>query len=181
MENSERKVWYALQTFHCREQQVEDYLKEQGLKSFIPMLYTERVLPDGKKKRELTPAVHNLLFLQKAWDDDDSFLALLIAGCPYPLRILRYSDSTKYYEIPDSQMIELRAICDPDYEGTLYTDREFAEARPGQRVRVIHGTFKGLTGKLVRYKNRFYVVITLATLGIFVHIPKWYCEAEQAR
>ena len=61
------------------------------------------------------------------------------------------------------------------------SDREFAEARPGQRVRVIHGTFKGLTGKLVRYKNRFYVVITLATLGIFVHIPKWYCEAEQAR
>ena len=80
MENSERKVWYALQTFHCREQQVEDYLKEQGLKSFIPMLYTERVLPDGKKKRELTPAVHNLLFLQKAWDDDDSFLARLVAG-----------------------------------------------------------------------------------------------------
>lgn len=181
MENSERKVWYALQTFHCREQQVEDYLKKQGLKSFIPMLYTERVLPDGKKKRELTPAVHNLLFLQKAWDDDDGFLARLVAGCPYPLRILRYSDSTKYYEIPDSQMIELRAICDPDYEGTLYTDREFAEARPGQRVRVIHGTFKGLTGKLVRYKNRSYVVITLATLGIFVHIPKWYCETEQAR
>lgn len=168
-------MWYALQTYHCRELQVESYLLEQGFSPFIPMLYKERVSLDGKKVRELSPAVHNLLFLRKEWDCDE-VLNRLLATCPYPLRVLRYSDSSKYYEIPDSQMVEFRAICDPDYQGTLYTEHEFAEARPGQQVRVVHGTFKGLTGKLVRYKNRSYVVITLATLGVFVHIPKWYCE-----
>ena len=72
-------------------------------------------------------------------------------------------------------MIEFRAICDPNYEGTLYVDAAMAEAKKGQRVRVTHGPFKGLEGKLVRYKNRFYVVITIVTLGVMVHIPKWYC------
>ena len=169
-----RTVWYALQTFYQKEQQVSDYLKEKGLSLFIPMLYREHLLPDGKKRRELVPAVHNLLFLRK--DSTDIALRQLLAGCIYPVRILCHPQSDKYYEIPDAQMIEFRAICDPGYTGTIYSTREFAEARPGQPVRVIHGTFKGLTGKLVRYKNRSFVVITLATLGVFVHIPKWYCE-----
>ena len=102
--------------------------------------------------------------------------AMVLPDCPVPVRILHHLESMKYYEIPDSQMTEFRAVCDPEYRGTLYTDREFAEARPGQQVRVVHGTFKGLQGKLVRYKNRSYVVVVLATLGVFVHIPKWYCE-----
>lgn len=169
-----RIVWYALQTFYQKELKVETYLQELGFSPFIPKLYREHVMLDGKKVRELFPAVHNLLFLRKEFDT--SRLDSILAKCPVPLRILRHKDSTKYYEIPDTQMVEFRAICDPNYTGTLYTDREFAEARPGQPVRVVHGVFKGLTGKLVRYKNRSFVVITLATLGVFVHIPKWYCE-----
>lgn len=172
--NSCRVVWYALQTFFQKEQQVADFLKENGFSPFIPMLYREHVLPDGKKHRELAPAVHNLLFIRK--EGTDMALRQLLAGCIYPVRILCHPHTGKYYAIPDSQMTEFRAVCDPSYTGTIYSTREFAEARPGQPVRVIHGMFKGLTGKLVRYKNRSFVVITLATLGVFVHIPKWYCE-----
>lgn len=172
--NTRRRVWYALQTYNLKELKVEAYLKEEGFSPFIPMLYREHVTLEGKKVRELFPAVHNLLFLPK--DDEWEKLERALLQCPVPVRILRHKDSTKYYEIPDAQMIEFRAICDPNYTGTLYTDRDFAEARPGQPVRVVHGVFKGLKGKLVRYKNRSFVVITLATLGVFVHIPKWYCE-----
>ncbi len=167
-------VWYALQTFHSKELHVRDFLASRGFPSFIPMLYKEIVTLDGKKNRELVPAVHNLLFVRK--HAQPFVLSQILRECPIPVRILQHAQSTKYYEIPDSQMVEFRAICDPNYRGTLYTDRDFAEARPGQMVRVVHGTFKGLTGKLVRYKNRSYVVILLATLGVFVHIPKWYCE-----
>lgn len=145
-----RRVWHALQTWHCREQQVESYLQSHGLSPFLPRLYKE-------------------------WHDG-SYLSRIVSSCPYPLRVLCRSGSCDYYEIPDSQMSEFRAVCDPSYSGTLYTAREFAEARPGQPVRVVHGSFKGLTGKLVRYKNRSYVVVVLATVGVFVHIPKWYCE-----
>lgn len=170
-----RRVWHALQTWHCREQQVESYLQSHGLSPFLPRLYKERVSLEGVRTRELVPAVHNLLFLRKEWHDG-SYLSRIVSSCPYPLRVLCRSGSCDYYEIPDSQMSEFRAVCDPSYSGTLYTAREFAEARPGQPVRVVYGSFKGLTGKLVRYKNRSYVVVVLATVGVFVHIPKWYCE-----
>ena len=82
----------------------------------------------------------------------------------------------EYYEIPDKQMTEFRAICDPEYSNTIYASREFADERPGKRVRVIHGPFKGMEGKLVRYKDRFYIVITLVNLGVFLRISRWYCE-----
>ena len=130
--NSRRVVWYALQTFYQKEQQVADYLKEQGMSPFIPMLYREQVLPDGKKHRELAPAVHNLLFLRK--ESSEKALRQLLAGCLYPVRILCYPQTDRYYEIPDVQMTEFRAICDPGYTGTIYSTREFAEARPGQPV-----------------------------------------------
>ena len=167
-------VWYALQTFHARELQVRDYLLSHDIPSFVPMLYKEVDPDSGSKRRALVPAVHNLLFVRK--DGRCKSLFRVLPDCPVPVRILHHLESMKYYEIPDSQMTEFRAVCDPEYRGTLYTDREFAEARPGQQVRVVHGTFKGLQGKLVRYKNRAYVVVVLATLGVFVHIPKWYCE-----
>ena len=73
-------------------------------------------------------------------------------------------------------MIEFRAICDPSYKDTLYVEQEVAEARVGEQVLVTRGQFKGLKGKLIRYKNRSYVVIVLAGLGVMVHIPKWYCR-----
>ena len=48
------------------------------------------------------------------------------------------------YEIPDCEMLEFRAVCDPNYKGTLYVDTVTAEARPGQAVRVIRGRLPDL-------------------------------------
>ena len=167
-------VWYALQTFFRKEREVEDFLKEKGYAPFVPKLYRERVDANGQKHRELVPAVHNLLFLPKVADGKAQVLAL--RDCPYPVRIIRKQDSEGFYEIPDRQMVEFRSICDPDYTNTIYASREFADDRPGKRVRVIQGPFKGMEGKLVRYKNRFYIVITLVNLGVFLRISRWYCE-----
>ena len=94
--------WYALRTFHCREEKLEAWLKGLGLACFIPMRYAEVVPKEGgKPRRTLVPAVHNLLFLQKAF--------------------------------------------------------------PSRRLRTLMA-------------ERYYVVVSLATVGVLVHIPKWYCE-----
>lgn len=171
--SEESRVWYAVQTLYCKEEQLGAFFKERGLNYFIPMRYEERVTLDGKKQRILIPAVHNLLFLEKTIPEHQ--LREELSTCTLPCRIIRNRETGKFYEIRDREMVEFRAICDPGYEGTLYVDVNTAEARPGQLVRVIRGNFAGLTGKLTRYKNRSYVVITIATLGVMVHIPKWYC------
>ena len=137
-----RKAWYAVQTFYCKEEHLGKYLEKKGVNYFIPMRYIEHETLDGKKHRKLTPAVHNMLFIEK--------------------------------EFTEKELLE--RVSDPNYKGTLYVDTVTAEARPGQAVRVIRGPFAGLEGKLTQYKKSYYVVVTLATIGVMLHIPKWYCE-----
>lgn len=168
------RVWYAVQTFHCKEERLGEYFAKKGLSCFIPRRYEDIVGPDGKKRRKLVPAIHNLLFLERTFEE--KLISEMISETPVPFFIMCKRENRKPYEIRDREIVELRAICDPDYEGTLYTDAVEADARPGSRVRVKQGLFKGMEGKLTRYKNRYYVVVTVASLGVMVHIPKWYCE-----
>lgn len=138
------------------------------------MRFVEYETLDGKKHRKLTPAVHNLLFIEKEFTEKE--LLERVKDCTIPFLLVRDRSTRRCYEIPDHEMLEFRAVCDPNYKGTLYVDTVTAEARPGQAVRVIRGPFAGLEGKLTQYKKSYYVVVTLATIGVMLHIPKWYCE-----
>ena len=55
----------------------------------------------------------------------------------YTFLLVRDRSTRRCYEIPDCEMLEFRAVCDPNYKGTLYVDTVTAEARPGQAVQVI--------------------------------------------
>ena len=158
-----RKAWYAVQTFYCKEEHLGKYLEKKGVNYFIPMRYIEHETLDGKKHRKLTPAVHNLLFIEKEFTEKE--LLERVKDCTIPFLLVRDRSTRRCYEIPDCEMLEFRAVCDPNYKGTLYVDTVTAEARPGQAVRVIRGPFAGLEGKLTQYKKSYYVVVTLATIA----------------
>ena len=169
-----KATWLAIQTLYCKELELKRFLETKELSVFCPMRYEMRETKDGKSDKVLVPAVHNLLFIRKSITN--KALQSIFDECFLPIIIYRNRETGKFYEIPDCEMIETRAVCDPSYSGTLFVDKETAEERIGTEVRVVRGPFKGLCGKLVRYKKRSYVVILLASLGIMVHIPKWYCE-----
>ena len=173
-EERKEDIWFAVRTFYCKEESVARYLSSHGIEHFIPQRYQEEVTLDGERKRKLVPAVHNLLFIKSTISEKE--MKDIISQCPVSVSIIKNQETKKYYQIPNSQMVEFRAICDPNYKDTLYVDQEVAEARVGEEVRVVRGQFTGLKGKLVRYKNRSYVVIVLAGLGVMIHIPKWYCR-----
>ena len=173
-EERKEDIWFAVRTFYCKEESVARYLSSHGIEHFIPQRYQEEVTLDGERKRKLVPAVHNLLFIKSTISEKE--MKDIISQCPVSVSVIKNQGTKKYYQIPNSQMVEFRAICDPNYKNTLYVDQEVAEARVGEEVRVVRGQFTGLKGKLVRYKNRSYVVIVLAGLGVMIHIPKWYCR-----
>ena len=176
--HDENKIyWYAVRTFYCKEKSVAAHLEKHNIEFFIPSIYKESITADGKKHRELVPAIHNLLFVKKTLDERE--IKSVMEKCPVSISVIQNKETKQYYRIPDSQMTELRAICDPNYKNTLYVDCAFAEARKGDKVKITRGTFKGVTGKLTRYKNRSYVIITIANLGVMIHVPKWYCEKQE--
>lgn len=171
---ADKSPWYAVRTLHCKEEGVSAYFQGEGLPCFIPQLFREVAGAGGKPVRKQVPAIHNLLFVQSG---DLHVLSGLCRSCPFPAYLVCLPGSSLPCAIPAKEMAEFRAVCDPSYQGTLYVPAALAEAKPGQPVRVVRGAFAGLSGKLVRHKGRYYVVIVCATLGVMVHVPKWYCEA----
>jgi transcription antitermination factor NusG len=165
--------WYAIQTFFSKELKLAQLLEEKGLTCFVPM---RMAIPTSEPcaPPKLVPVVHNLLFLEKT--DSEAALLELMKDIPIPFRLMRNRETRRIYEIPNRQIVDLRAACDSSYSGNLYMEADKAEARPGHPVRVIRGPFTGLQGKLTQYKKKYYVVVTIASLGVLLHIPRWYCE-----
>ena len=91
---------------------------KKGVNYFIPMRYIEHETLDGKKHRKLTPAVHNLLFIEKEFTEKE--LLERVKDCTIPFLLVRDRSTRRCYEIPDCEMLEFRAVCDPNYKGTLY-------------------------------------------------------------
>ncbi len=169
------KVWYAMRTFNNREMAIDQFLNEHRIPHFIPMVYKEKLYAgDEKPKRVLVPVVHNLVFIQKTMHELQ--LKDLLKECETPHQILHKIDSAEWSEISDQEMTEFRIICDPNYDAAQYISIEQAEAKIGKTVRVIHGPYAGIEGKMVRFGNKYFVIKTLAGIGVKLHISRWYCK-----
>ena len=151
--------------------------RRRGWEVFLPRRWSEVADAEGRPHRRLVPAVHNLLFVGCP-SGGEARLRDALRRSAFASRVY-VTVSGRWCRISEREMAELRAVSDPRYEDTLFVDAETAEARRGSRVRVVRGPFAGLEGRLVRYRNRSYVVLTVTSLGVLVHVPKWYCRAAE--
>jgi len=172
--NPGNEPWYAIRTFTCQEKKVSRYLTERGIVHFIPMTYSVVKSQDGKPKPILVPAIHNLLFVQKQGTQKDTVQAL--QECATPVSIFRQPDSKQLCEISAREMVELRLLCDPQYQTSQYMTQSEAEVMVGKEVRVVKGPFKGSVGKLVRKDKQYYFLKAIIGMGVMVRISRWYCE-----
>lgn len=168
------KTWYAIRTFNCQEQKVSRFLKEKGQPHFIPMMYAPIQSDDEKGQRHLIPAIHNLLFVQKTLPQRE--MVKLFQESPAPISIFRHPGVENYCEIAESDMIELRMLCDPQFQTSVFMTQTEAEAMIGKEVRVVAGPFKGSVGKLVRKNKQYYFLKAVIGMGVMVRVSRWYCE-----
>lgn len=178
----DRTTWYALRTFHRQEKKVSLFLTELQLQHFIPMAYSTQMAQSKKGEDDasepvkpmLVPAVHNLVFVRKSLSQKEMLKAL--AECTTPIYVFRSQDSHRPCEISNREMEELRMLCDPQYEASVFVTQAEAEAMIGKEVRVVAGPFKGTVGRLVRKKKQYYFLKTVIGMGVMVRISRWYCE-----
>ena len=171
---TDTRPWYAIRTFNCQEQKVSRFLTEKGCSHFIPMTVSVDTKNPENPKRILVPAIHNLLFVQKQGTETE--MIQLLRECPVPVSIFRYPSSEKLCEISSREMIELRMLCDPDFETSIFMTQGEAEAMVGKDVRVVNGPFKGAVGRLVRKDKKYYFLKAVIGMGVMVRISRWYCE-----
>lgn len=180
---NETSPWYAVRTFNCQEQKVSRFLTEKGLAHFIPMAYVPETKAfkktteetDAEPKMILSPAIHNLLFVQKKGSQKEMLSTL--AESTIPVSIFRYPGDRGLCEISDRDMLDIRMLCDPQYTTTqVFMSQGEAEAMIGKDVRVIAGPFKGSIGRLVRKHKQYYFLKAIIGMGVMVRISRWYCE-----
>lgn len=147
MSIQEVAVWYAMRAIFRKEIDTKKLLDKERIRSFIPMHYTLTV-KNGRKVRELVPAVTNLIFVHAT--------PTTIKEAKVKTGYLQYiidSRSKEKIIVPDDQMerfITVTSIC---HEKTIYLKPEEVDLRKGTLVRILGGPFDGVEGVFVKIKG----------------------------
>ena len=171
------QTWYALKTYYAQEQKVGSYLDAKALSYFIPMRCHHATDVTGKQVRRCVPAVHNLIFVRKTMEE--GALRNILEACPFTIHVYSHADDkSRWYEIADRDILDLRLICDNTLAEPLFITEQEGAIPEGSTVRVTHGPLKGLRGRLVRKKKKYYVLKSFAGLGVMVAVSRWCCAQE---
>ena len=177
----ETSHWYALRTTYGREKKAYDYLVAHNVIAFYPTLRSVK-LRDGKRSFVEESRIPNI-FLAYGTEEELKFFVYDNVNLPY----LRF-----YYRkthvgnrmvnvplvVPENQIESLKIICAADVDDIVVASGEVNKFKEGQSVRITEGEFKGVTGKVARYKNHQRVgiiiegVLTICT----AYIPSNFME-----
>ena len=178
--------WYVLRTTYGRERMAYEYLTAQGVKVFYP---TQRTLKDigGKHKFVTESLIPNILFAYGTFDRIKSFVYDNV-NLPYLRFYYRYINIGRRTEkipitVPDYQMESFKIICSVDGHDTILSFEEIPKFKSGQLVRIIHGTFEGVIGRIARYQGqqRVAVIIDGIISALTAYVPTCFCEMVEEK
>ena len=142
--------WYALRATYSRELKVQDQMREQGLRTFIPMMW---------KEKKLVPAITGLVFVNATRDQLDSYIRSF--GEDRPVNYYWDRTANRPLTVPDKAMEDFIAVAstmDPDL---IYLTEISDKLREGQKVVVKEGPFKGVEGKVVRIRKSRRIMVEI--------------------
>ena len=168
------KAWYPMRVTYGREMKVKGELERLGIECFVPMTY-KVVDADGEDlRRELVPAISNLIFVRST---QERISGLKVSN--EVLEPLRYMmDRTAGREhvvmtVGDWQMENFMRVAKVTDESVMFLDEKSIVGKEGKRVRIMGGAFEGVEGVIRRVKRCKRVVVEIegvASVAI-AHVP----------
>ena len=175
-EEQHRYPWYAIKLYGLSQKNVEKYLQDKGLETFIPQEYVDVEDSEHKVKHVLRPVVKNLIFLKKTMEEGD--IKKVISSSELKMSVITVSKIDKRYcEIPARQMDEFMLMCNPDILLKKFISEEQAHLKKGALVRVKRGPLQGFTGRLVRANKNYYLLKDVPGMAVLLKVTKWCCVA----
>jgi transcription antitermination factor NusG len=145
--NQDQNQWFAMRVTYQREMAVKDMLAKAAISCFIPMRYELRTVRQ-RKKRELVPAIHNLLFVYSTQRNIQEIKLTV----PYFQYMMDRCTGRKII-IPEEQMRRFMAVAGTYNEGLIFFKPEDMNLSKGQRVRITGGEFEGQEGTFVKLRG----------------------------
>ena len=145
--------WYAVHTRSRHEKQVDLFLSERGVETFLPLVHTLSRRRDRKKYVDI-PLFPGYLFVFTEKER-------LLVDVKYTRGVTRIigTDLDAPTPIPDKQILDIKSIMETEVKLD-----PFPYLKKGRMVRVKSGPLKGLEGILVERKGHYKLVIKIDLL-----------------
>ena len=159
--------WYALRTTYGREKKAYDYMVAKGVTAFLPTISVMKE-KNGKRKLVTESRLPNIFF---AYGTEDQIKAFVYDNINLPFLRFYYRHEhigRKVVKspmiVPNDQLNSLRIICEAEVEDTIISTEEIQKFENGQLVRINEGYFKGVIGRVARYKGQQRVAVIIDEL-----------------
>ena len=182
------KIWFPMRVTYQREMKVKAELDRLGIECFIPMKYRiaesrnqgttelrrgtntiatphsqrENLTDDTNIRRELVPAINNLIFVRSS---QERISELKMSNeVLEPLRYMMDRTASQEHAIMtvgDREMENFMRVASRTDDSVMFLDEETVVGKEGKRVEIMGGAFEGVTGVIRRIKRCKRVVVEL--------------------
>ena len=151
MDKENSTVWFAMNAPYRRELIAKEFLDNKGVECFVPMKEALVERRNGSKRRQMIPAIHNLIFVHTT--------KVRIKSLKQGVNFLQYSTRPINGKnvpiiVPEAQMQQFIAVTKACNEGITYLRPEEVDIKKGTRVRVHGGPFDGTEGHFVKVQGK---------------------------
>jgi transcriptional antiterminator RfaH len=150
--------WYPVYTRSRAEKKASDELNRKGIATYLPLKKTVKQWSDRKKIIE-EPLIKSYLFVYISAKEYAE--VLMTNGIT---RFIYFS--SQIASIPEQQIHDLKLLLatDADLELINY------DIKPGERVLIKAGPFKGVIAELVSVQNKQRIILRLQEMGYSINI-----------
>lgn len=162
--HAEEARWFAIYTGFKREKWVQQYLTEQGVECFVPIMTKVRRYASKTKKVRL-PLISCYAFVKIK---KDQYITVL--ETPDVFRFVRFAKDL--LAIPEKEMNTLKRVV--QYVGVDVEVVDSVSVKLGDTVEISEGQLIGLQGKVAEIRNKNVLLIHLEMIGqtLAVEVPK---------
>jgi len=166
------KIWFPMRVTYLREMKVKAELDRLGIECFVPMRYKVVELPfeklrirnggDTELRRELVPAINNLIFVRSTQERISGLKAS--NEVLEPLRYIMDRTASREHAIMtvgNREMENFMRVASRTDDSVMFLDEETVVGKEGKRVEIMGGAFEGVTGVIRRVKRCKRVVVEL--------------------
>ena len=159
------KIWFPMRVTYQREMKVKAELDRLGIECFVPMRYKvveSRNDGDAELRRELVPAISNLIFVRSTqdWVSELKRTNEVLE----PLRYMMDRTASREHAIMtvgDREMENFMRVASRTDDSVMFLDEETVVGKEGKRVEIMGGAFEGVTGVIRRVKRCKRVVVEI--------------------
>lgn len=166
MDNSDERYWHALYVRSRAEKKVLSQLEDRGFKAYLPLVTQLKNWSDRKKKVE-EPLFKSYVFV---CSNEKEYIPILnVYGV---IKFVCFEK--KAVVVPENQILAIKKFVSEYEKGEEFKMLNNEELKVGQKVRIINGPLKGLTGRLETIRNKRHLIVYIDVVGqsIPVHIPR---------